>query len=64
MRVRKPNRLSTPRWAVLNGTRVGHASMPRARSRWRHDPARNRATAPGRPGRACPPGDGTPGEAA
>lgn len=60
MRMRKPNRLSTPRWAVLNGTRAGHASMPRARSRWWQDPACSQATPPGR---NCPPEDGTPGSA-
>jgi hypothetical protein len=35
MRVRKPNRVTTPRQAVLNGTRTSHASMPRTRGRWR-----------------------------
>lgn len=33
MTIRKPNRVTTPRRAVLNGTRTSHASMPRARSR-------------------------------
>jgi len=35
MTVRKPNRVTTPKRAVLNGTRTSHASMPRARGRWR-----------------------------
>jgi hypothetical protein len=42
-RVRKPNRATTPRRAVIGGTRAGHRSMPRAGSRWaasrRRDPA-------------------------
>lgn len=40
MRIRKPNRVTTPRDAVLGGTRESHASMPRARGRWRHGPRR------------------------
>jgi hypothetical protein len=50
MRVRKPNRVTTPRQAVLNGTRTGHASMPRARSRWRPGSARRLTVAHPRPG--------------
>ena len=38
-RLRKPNRVTTSRRAVLNGARISHASMPRARGRWRPDPA-------------------------
>ena len=50
MPVRKPNRVTTPKRAVLNGTMAGHASMPRARGRWRPDVTRNRASAqPARP---------------
>jgi hypothetical protein len=30
MTIRKPNRVTTPKRAVLNGTRTSHASMPRA----------------------------------
>ena len=48
MRIRKPNRVTTAKWAVLNGPRAGHASMPRTRGRWRPDFRRNRASAPGR----------------
>ena len=48
MTIRKPNRVTTPKRAVLNGTRTSHASMPRARGRWRPDVTRNRASAPGR----------------
>jgi hypothetical protein len=48
MRIRKPNRVTTRRRAVLNGTRTSHASMPRTRSRWRPDITPNRASAPGR----------------
>lgn len=40
MRIRKPNRVTTPRNAVLGGTRTSHASMPRVRGRWRLGPAR------------------------
>lgn len=47
MRLRKPNRVSTPKRAVLNGARASHASMPRARGRWRPGSARNQAGAPG-----------------
>ena len=36
MTIRKPNRLTTPKQAVLNGT--SHVSMPRARGRWRLRP--------------------------
>jgi len=45
MPVRKPNRVTTPKWAVLDGTKAGHASMPRACGRWRPDVTRNRASA-------------------
>lgn len=48
MRIRKPNRVTTSRRAVQNGARSSHASMPRARGRWRLGPARNQADAPGR----------------
>jgi hypothetical protein len=48
MRIRKPNRVTTAKWAVLNGPRAGHASMPRTRGRWRPDFRRNRASAAGR----------------
>jgi hypothetical protein len=54
MTIRKPNRVSTPRRAVLNGTKTSHASMPRARSRWRPGFAGTRASAPGREELACP----------
>lgn len=57
VRLRKPNRVTTSRRAVLNGARTSHASMPRARSRWRPGPARNQAGAPGREDAARPPGD-------
>jgi hypothetical protein len=54
--IRKPNRVTTLKRAVLNGTKTSHAAMPRTRSRWRSDATRNRASVPG-PGRAaCPPG--------
>ena len=33
---------------MLNGTKTSHASMPRARGRWRLDCTRNRGSAPGR----------------
>jgi hypothetical protein len=55
MPVRKPNRVTTPKWAVLNGTKTSHASMPRARRRWRLDCTRNRGSAPGRGQSAYPP---------
>jgi hypothetical protein len=64
MPVRKPNRVTTPKRAVLNGTKASHASMPRARDRWRPDVTRNRASAPGRRRMAWPPEDDTPQEAA
>jgi hypothetical protein len=48
MTIRKPNRVTTPKRAVLNGTRTSHASMPRARGRWRPDVTWNRASTPGR----------------
>jgi len=47
MTIRKPNRVTTPRRAVLNGTRTSHSSMPRARGRWRPEgPSREPAGAP------------------
>jgi hypothetical protein len=46
MTIRKPNRVTTPRLAVLNGARTSHASMPRPRGRWRPDATRNRASTP------------------
>lgn len=52
MTMRKPNRVTTPRRAVLNGIRTSHASMRRARGRWRPDATRNRARAPGLAGSA------------
>ena len=61
MTIRKPNRLTTPKQAVLNGT--SHASMPRARGRWRPDLTRNRASAAGRGQAACAPEDARPQEA-
>ena len=63
MSLRKPNRVTSPKQAVLNGTRTSHASMPRTRARWRLDFARNRASAPGRGQTACPPGNDRPQEA-
>ena len=57
MTIRKPNRVNTRRRAVLNGTRTSHASMPRARSRWRPGFTRNRASAPSWEELACPPED-------
>ena len=63
MTIRKPNRVTTPKWAVLNGTKTSHASMPRARGRWRLNFARNRASAPGRGQAACPLEDDRPQEA-
>ena len=60
MTIRKPNRVTTPRRAVLNGTKTSHASMPRARGRWRPDFTPNRASAPGPGQTTCPPeGDRT-----
>lgn len=35
MRLRKPNRVTTPKRAVKNGPRASHRSMPKIRSRWR-----------------------------
>ena len=61
-RLRKPNRVTTSRQAVLNGARASHASMPRARSRWRPGLARDQAGAPGRAQAASPP-EGKPREA-
>jgi hypothetical protein len=61
-RLRKPNRVTTSRRAVLNGARTSHASMPRARGRWRPGPARNRAGAPGR-GETASPSEDKPQEA-
>ena len=55
MRIRKPNRVTTPKRAVLNGARTSHASVPRARGRWRPDVTRNRARAPGRVETPCAP---------
>jgi hypothetical protein len=46
MPVRKPNRVTTHKRAVLNGAKTSHASMPRARGRWRPDGTRNRGIAP------------------
>jgi hypothetical protein len=63
MRIRKPNRVTTPKRAVLNGAKTNHASMPRVRGRWRPDVARNRASAPGRGETASPSEDGRPQEA-
>jgi hypothetical protein len=63
MTIRKPNRVTTPKRAVLNGTKTSHASMPRARGRWRLDFTRNRASAPGREETARPPEDDRPREA-
>jgi hypothetical protein len=60
MTIRKPNRVTTPKRAVLNGTRTSHASMPRTRGRWRPDSARNRASAPGRAATPCAPEDDRP----
>lgn len=60
MKIRKPNRVTTPRRAVLNGTRVGHASMPRARGRWLPGPRWDRASAPGPAQGARPPEDARP----
>ena len=62
MRIRKPNRVTTPRRAVLNGARASHASIPRARGRWRRGFARNRASAPGRGETAGRPDQDRPGE--
>jgi hypothetical protein len=64
MTTRKPNRVTTPKRAVLNGTRTSHASAPRARGRWRLDVTRNRASAAGGGQAACPPEDDRPQEAA
>ena len=61
-RLRKPNRVTTSRRAVLNGARISHASMPRARGRWRPDPARDQDGAPGR-GQTASPSEGKPREA-
>jgi hypothetical protein len=63
MTIRKPNRVTSPKWAVLNGTRTSHASMPRTRGRWRPDLTRNRASVPGRGQMACPAEDDSPQEA-
>ena len=63
MTIRKPNQVTTPRRAVLNGTRTSHASMPRARGRWQPGFTGNRASASGRKELACPPEDGNPQEA-
>jgi hypothetical protein len=60
-RLRKPNRVTTSRQAVLNGARTSHASMPRARGRWRPDSGRNEAGAPGR-GETASPSEGKPRE--
>ncbi len=64
MTIRKPNRVTTAKRAVLNGTRTSHASTPRTRGRWRPDVTRNRASVPGRGRTACPPEDDRPQEAA
>jgi len=61
-RLRKPNRVTASRRAVLNGARISHASMPRARGRWRPDPARDQDGAPGR-GQTASPSEGKPREA-
>jgi hypothetical protein len=63
MTIRKPNRVTTPKRAVLNGTRTSHASMPRTRGRWRPGVTGNRASVPGRGQTACPPEDDRPQEA-
>jgi hypothetical protein len=49
MKIRKPNRVTTPKWAVLNGARASHASMPRVGGRWRLDVARVTAHSCGGP---------------
>ena len=41
MTIGKPNRVTIPKRAVLNGTRTSHASMPCARGRWQPDVTRN-----------------------
>jgi hypothetical protein len=64
MMIRKPDRVTTPKRAVLNGTRTSHVSMPRARGRWRRDVTRNRASAAGRGQAACSPEDARPQETA
>jgi hypothetical protein len=64
MTTRKPNRVTTPKQAVLNGTRTSHAWTPRARGRWRPDVTRNRASAAGRGQAACSPEDARPQETA
>jgi hypothetical protein len=46
MTIRKPNRVTTPKQAVLNGARTSHASMPRARGRWRRPGSGRRVTTP------------------
>jgi hypothetical protein len=56
MTIRKPNRVTTPKRAVLNGARTNHASMPRDRGRWRPGSARVSAPADDP---ALLPGDGT-----
>jgi hypothetical protein len=63
MTIRKPNRVTTPKQAVLGGTKTSHASMPRARGRWRLDVTRNRPSAPGRGQASGPPEDDRPQEA-
>jgi hypothetical protein len=60
MTLRKPNRVTTPKRAVLNGARTSHASMPRTRGRWRPDITRHRASAPGRAETPGGPGDDRP----
>ena len=55
MTIRKPNRVTAPKRAVLNGTKTSHASMPCTRGRWRLDVTRNRGNAPGRGQSAYPP---------
>jgi hypothetical protein len=47
MTIRKPNRVTTPTRAALNGTRTSPRLDARARSRWRPGFTRNRASAPG-----------------
>jgi hypothetical protein len=64
MTTRKPNRVTTPKQAVRNGTRTSHASMPRTRGRWRPDLTGNRASAAGRGQTACPPENDRPQETA
>jgi hypothetical protein len=43
MQIRKPNRVTTPRAAVIGGRKTNRATCPRRRNRWSDSARRSRA---------------------